>query len=306
MYLPYNQWIKTRLGEGRIQKLSVDGGFGCPNRDGTLGHGGCAYCANKAFTPPYCASTKSVRQQLEEGKAFFRHKYPAQRYLAYFQNFSGSYFAGDGKDNDSRIKVDVGRLKPIYEEALSVDGIVGIVIATRPDCVSDEWLDYLRSLHDRGVFVEVEYGVESTHDTTLARINRGHDFDCARKAVKDTKARDIVTCVHLILGLEGESHDEMLDMANDMNSLKPDIVKLHQLQIVRDTPLALRHAAGEKVGTLFSVNDYIDLVVDFLRRLDNDICVERFVSQVPDEFLIAPKWGIKNFEFVEAVKKRLY
>lgn len=305
MYLPYSEWIKKHLGEGRIQKLSVNGGFGCPNRDGTLAFGGCTYCSNESFTPPYCHKDKPIAQQLEEGKSFFRHKYPSQRYLAYFQDYSGSYFHGAGKNGDGGIHIEVERLKPLYEEALNVDGVIGLVIATRPDCVSGQWLDYLQSLQEQGHFIEVEYGVESTHDATLRRINRGHDYATACLAVSETKRRGITTCVHLILGLEGESHEMMLNMADDMNALKPDIVKLHQLQIVKGTRLAQRYEKGENVGTLFSLDAYIDMVVQFLSRLNNDICVERFVSQVPSEYLIAPRWGMKNFEFVDRVKKRL-
>lgn len=301
-FLAYNDWIAQRLGLERVQKLSIDAGFSCPNRDGTLAVGGCSFCANKAFTPPYCDSRKSVSLQLQEGKDFFRHKYPSQRYLAYFQSFSGTYFASP--DNHSRsVSLNLPRLRQIYEEALSVPDVVGLVIGTRPDCVSDELLDYLQSLQHKGYFIEIEYGVESTHDATLSLINRRHTYQASVQAVNATKQRAIPTCVHLILGLPGESCDDMLAMADDMNTLHPDILKLHQLQIVKGTPLADQYAAHP--FPLFSAEQYVQLVVAFLRRLDPSICVERFVSQVPDQYLIAPKWGLKNFEFTELVKKAL-
>ena len=228
--LPYNDygtWLRSRF-PFKVQKISVDAGFTCPNRDGRISRGGCTFCNNDTFNPSYCNKDASVSEQLETGKRFFAHKYPDMRYLAYFQAFTNTYAPLD-------------TLKRLYEEALSTDGVVGIVIGTRPDCVCPTLLDYLATLA-RQTFVSVEYGIESTNDATLKRINRGHTFDCARRAIADTAARGIVTGGHVILGLPGEDREESLRQAGTISTTALHTLKIHQLQIIRGTRLAREYA----------------------------------------------------------------
>jgi radical SAM protein (TIGR01212 family) len=213
------------------------------------------------------------------------------RYLAYFQAYTNTY---DSLDN----------LKRRYEEALAVDGCVGIVIGTRPDCMPDELLDYLVSLKER-TFVLVEYGIESTSDRTLLRINRGHDYACAVDAVKRTAARGIPVGAHIILGLPGESREELMQQAAMLSELPLTTLKLHQLQLIRGTRMAKEYIENPADFSLFSVEDYIETVVDYVERLNPDIVLERFASQSPKELLIAPDWGLKNHELIEKVKRRM-
>lgn len=280
-----------RFFDCKVQKISIHAGFTCPNRDGTLGMGGCTYCNNQTFNPAYCKPTHSVRQQVEEGVAFFGHKYPSMQYLAYFQAYTNTYG-------------ELSRLKAMYEEALTVPGVVGIVIGTRPDCMPDALLDYLEALSHR-TFVLVEYGIESTNDATLRRINRGHTFACAADAVHRTADRGILTGGHMILGLPGEDEAEMLRQTSDVSSLPLDILKLHQLQLIRGTRMAQEYVEQPDDFHLFTVNEYIDLVVRYVERLRPDLVLERFVSSSPKELLIAPDWGLKNYEYVERLKKRM-
>lgn len=280
-----------RYFDGRVQKISVHAGFTCPNRDGTLGVGGCTYCNNQTFNPAYCQPAHSVRQQVEEGVQFFAHKYPSMRYLAYFQAYTNTYG-------------ELEHLRTMYEEALSVPGVVGLVIGTRPDCMPDVLLDYLEDLSHR-TFVLVEYGIESVNDATLLRINRGHTFAASADAVRRTAARGILTGGHLILGLPGESEEEMLRQADVISTLPLDIIKLHQLQLIRGTRMAREYAEQPDDFHLFDVDEYIDLVIRYVERLRPDLVLERFVSSSPKELLIAPDWGLKNYEYVERLKKRM-
>ena len=259
-------------------------GMSCPNRDGTIGKGGCTYCNNLSFVPEYCRPDLTVAEQLEQGKLFFGRKYPQMRYLAYFQAYSNTY---------APLEV----LKKHYEEALMVDKIVGLVIATRPDCVSEELLDYLGELSQR-YFVMVEYGVESCIDRTLKRINRGHDFACSVKAIKCTAKRKIHVGVHLILGLPGESRKEMLNQADEISALPVDVVKLHQLQILKGTRMEKDYQESPSDFHLFSPEEYARLVVEFLQKLRSGIAVERFTNQSPPHLLATEGWGLKNHEFV--------
>lgn len=282
LYNDFGHWIRQQF-PFRVQKLSVDAGFTCPNRDGKISHGGCIYCNNNTFNPSYCDSRLSVTEQLVRGKTFFARKYPDMRYLAYFQAFTNTYGSLD-------------HLRALYDEALSVDGVVGIVIGTRPDCVDDDLLDYLAELN-RHTFVIVEYGLETVNDTTLHLINRGHDFACSRSAVERTHERGIITGGHIILGLPGEDADESLRQAEIISSMPLDILKIHQLQVIRGTRLARMYA--ENPFHLYTVEEYIRLVSDYIRRLRPSLVLERFVSQSPKELLIAPRWGLKNHEFTD-------
>ncbi len=289
-YNDYGKYL-SRIFDFKVQKISVDGGFSCPNRDGTKGTGGCTYCNNRTFNPAYCHRNRSVTEQMHEGIGFFSRKYPSMRYLAYFQAYTNTY--------DS---IDV--LRSRYEEALAVDGCVGLVIGTRPDCMPDEVLDYLQSLARR-VYVMVEYGVESTNDDTLVRINRGHGYAVAVDAVQRTAARGLPVGVHMILGLPGEERDSFIAQARELSSLPVTTIKLHQLQLIRGTRMAEEYAICPEDFHLFELEEYVNVVVDYLENLRPDIVVERFASQSPKELLIAPDWGLKNYELVEKVKARM-
>ncbi|MBE6267351.1 MAG: TIGR01212 family radical SAM protein [Prevotella ruminicola] len=279
-YNDYGTWIRRQF-PYRVQKISIDAGFTCPNRDGRISTGGCIYCDNRTFNPSYCQRRHSVTQQLEEGKRFFAHKYPDMKYLAYFQAFTNTY-------------APLSQLKALYEEALQVDDIVGIVIGTRPDCVSDELLDYLAELNQR-TFVLVEYGIESANNDTLLRINRGHSFEQSQEAIQRTHQRGLLTGAHIILGLPGEDAAESLRQASIISSLPIDILKIHQMQIIRGTRLADEFAANP--FHIYTVDEYIKLIAEYIQRLRPDLILERFVSQSPKELLIAPHWGLKNYEF---------
>jgi len=279
-YNDYGTWIRRQF-PYRVQKISIDAGFTCPNRDGRISTGGCIYCDNRTFNPSYCQRRHSVTQQLEEGKRFFAHKYPDMKYLAYFQAFTNTY-------------APLSQLKALYEEALQVDDIVGIVIGTRPDCVTDELLDYLAELNQR-TFVLVEYGIESANNDTLLRINRGHSFEQSQEAIQRTHQRGLLTGAHIILGLPGEDAAESLRQASIISSLPIDILKIHQMQIIRGTRLAEEFAANP--FHIYTVDEYIQLIAEYIQRLRPDLILERFVSQSPKELLIAPHWGLKNYEF---------
>ena len=289
-YLNYNQVLKSEFSE-RIQKISINAGFTCPNRDGSKGTGGCTYCNNQTFSPEYCQSSKSVGQQIEEGIAFFHHKYQSQLYLAYFQSYTNTYDSTD-------------KLKAIYEEALSYPNVVGIVVGTRPDCVNDELLDYFAGLSTQ-YYVMIEYGIESTNDETLAFINRGHDYACAENAIRETAKKGIRTGAHIILGLPNETSKTILSHADRLSELPLNCLKIHQLQLVRGTKMAHQYMEHPEWFHLYSAEEYIDLAIDFMERLNPEIAIERFVSQSPKELLIAPTWGLKNFEFTDKIEKRL-
>lgn len=287
-YNDFGAWIRRGF-PFRVQKISVDAGFSCPNRDGAISRGGCTFCDNHTFKPSYCNSRKSITEQLEEGKAFFARKYPDMKYLAYFQAYSNTY-------------APVPRLKQLYEEALSDEDVVGIVIGTRPDCLSPEILDYLEELNRR-TFVIVELGVESANDETLLLVNRGHTFADSVNAIEAVHRRGILVGVHIILGLPGEDREEILRQASVISSLPLDILKLHQLQIIKGTCMARQYS--EAPFHLFSVEEYIELIGEYLPLLRKDIVLERFLSQSPGEMLLAPKWGLKNHEFVHLLNKYL-
>lgn len=280
IYNDYGAWMRRQF-PFRVQKISIDAGFSCPNRDGHISHGGCTFCDNRTFNPSYCQPSKSITEQITEGKEFFRHKYPDMKYLAYFQAFSNTYATLD-------------TLQRRYEEALSAEDVVGIVIGTRPDCVSDEILNYLESLNQQ-TFMIVEYGIESVSDNTLRRVNRGHNFECSRRAIIETHNRGILTGAHIILGLPGESAEDNVRQANIISALPIDILKLHQLQIIRGTRLAAEYE--RQPFNLYTADEYIDLCRRYIERLRPDMVLERFVSQSPKELLVAPKWGLKNYEF---------
>jgi len=288
-YSDFGDFLKQQF-PYKVQKISIHAGFTCPNRDGSKGWGGCTYCNNQTFSPDYCHTEKSVTEQLQEGVRFFSRKYPEMKYLAYFQAYTNTYG-------------ELERLTELYEEALNYPDVVGLIIGTRPDCVPEELLDYLENL-SKDSFVLVEYGVESTLNSTLERINRGHTFEDSAEAIRRTAARGIYTGAHMILGLPGESREQILQHAAVLSELPLTTLKLHQLQLIRNTRMAKEFDDHPDEFHLFEVGEYIDLVIDFAERTNPSIFIERFVSQSPKELLIAPDWGLKNFEFTARVNKR--
>ena len=287
-YNDYGTWIRRQF-PFRVQKISIDAGFTCPNRDGRISTGGCSYCDNRTFNPEYCQRRDTITRQLEAGKQFFARKYPEMKYLAYFQAYTNTYDT-------------IERLQARYEEALQVEDVVGLVIGTRPDCLSETLLDYLEALNHR-TFLMVEFGIESANDETLVRINRGHTFAQSRHAIEQTHQRGILTGAHIILGLPGEDAEESLRQALVISALPLDILKIHQMQIIRGTRLAQEYE--EKPFHVYSVEEYIDLIAKYIQRLRKEIVLERFVSQSPKDLLIAPHWGLKNYEFTNLLNNHL-
>lgn len=276
--------------EGKVQKIAVNAGFTCPNRDGTKGTGGCTYCNNQSFNPGYCAPSLSVSEQLEQGKAFFGRKYPEMKYLAYFQAYTNTH------------SDDIDRLVGLYREALEVTDVVGLIIGTRPDCMPQPLLDRLTQLPG---WVMVEYGAESASDETLVRVNRCHTWADTADAVHRTHEVGLPCGLHLIMGLPGENEATMLATIDRVNELPVDTVKIHQLQLIRGTRMARDVEAGLYDIPRFTAEEYIELCVKLLRRLRPDIAVERFVSQSPPDLLIYPRWNLKNYQFTNLLHKRL-
>ena len=308
----YNSFVGyfRRVYGERLQKIVLDAGFTCPNRDGTTGTGGCTYCDNAAFHPAYSSPGKSLTAQIDEGIEFHKVRYRnAGHYLAYFQSFSNTYAPTD-------------RLRKLYTEALSHPDVAGIVIGTRPDCIDDGKLDMLEALKDGKLIpdwhrtvggreltapiVIVEYGIESCYDKTLLRTNRGHDFACARKAVEATAARGIDTGAHFILGLPGETVEMLLAEAETINSLPLRSVKFHQLQIVKGTAMEKEYAGHREDFIRFSLEGYMDFIIDMLERLRPDLYIERIAGEVPPRFVNETPWGlIRNFELLRMLDRCL-
>ena len=291
-YNSFVGFLKEKYG-CRLQKLVVDAGFGCPNRDGTLSTGGCTYCDNAAFHPNYSTPDKTVTRQLDEGIEFHRGRYRSvTKYLEYFQAYSNTYGPLD-------------KMRRVYEEALAHEGVVGIVVGTRPDCIDESKLDYLKELSQDKVVI-VEYGIESCHDATLRRINRGHTFAQARRAVEMTAEREIMRGAHFIFGLPGEDIPAMMEMAAAINSLPLDSVKFHQLQIIKGTAMEREYRERREDFVTFTLDGYIDFFVDFLERLRPDLLIERFAGEVPPRFVNETPWGlVRNPQLLEMLEKRL-
>lgn len=277
----------------RVQKVSIDAGFTCPNRDGSKGLGGCTYCNNDAFNPSYCQPVKSVSRQIEEGIKFHKWRYnEAVSYLAYFQAYSNSY-------------ASLGTLKKLYEEALNYPGVVGLIIGTRPDCIDDEKLDYIKELSTK-CYVAVEYGIESCYNKTLKRINRGHSFEDAVRALEITAARGINTGAHIIFGLPGETRGEMLNQVDIISGLPIKTIKFHQLQIIKGTSMEMEFKNNPGDFELFTLEEYLDFFIVFLERLNPLIVVERFTGEVPPRFLAEEGWGKKRADQISTmIEKRL-
>jgi len=288
----YAQYFKKEFGE-RVQKISIDAGFTCPNRDGTKGTGGCSFCNNDAFNPSYCTPDKTIKQQIKEGIEFHRVRYRrATNYLAYFQAYTNTY--------DS-----LSALQEKFEKALSFPEIIGMVIGTRPDCIDEEKLKYFHDLAEKH-YIMIEYGIESCYNKTLQRINRGHTFEDSKKAICLTKQYGIKTGAHIIFGLPGEAREEMLEEARILSELPIDNIKFHQLQIIKDTQIAEEYYKNKDAFQFFSLEEYIEFVTDFLEILNPNIVIERFAGEVPPRFLAGPGWGlIRNDQILTRIEKRL-
>jgi radical SAM protein (TIGR01212 family) len=290
----YNAWndaVKLRYG-GRFQKVSVDAGFTCPNRDGLVGTGGCTFCNNASFTPGYLNRRQSITEQIDAGLVFLRKRYPGtQHHLAYFQSYTNTYG-------------EFERLRACYQEALAHPDIGGLAISTRPDCLPDEVLDYLAELAQSHT-IELEIGVESCNDEALQRINRGHDFACSVDAIQRAAARGLEVTAHIMLGLPGESHNNMLEGASLLSALPIKALKLHQLQLVRGTLLAREWQRDPSVVTLLDEQACISLIADYIERLSPQILLQRVGSEVPPSQKLAPHWNLRLSELAPMISTEL-
>ena len=289
-YRDFAQFLAEHF-NGKMQKIAINAGFTCPNRDGSKGRGGCTYCNNQTFNPAYCTPMQSVTEQLEEGKRFFGKKYPEMRFLAYFQAYTNTHG-------------DINRIMAMYREALAVEKVEGIIIGTRPDCIPQELLDQLAELH-KSHWVMIEYGAETSHNTTLDFINRCHSWEDTIDAVTRTHQAGIPCGLHLILGLPGETEKMILETINKVSQLPLDTIKLHQLQLVRGTRMAKDVEEGAYDVYHFTVEEYIALCCKVIQHTSSTIAIERFVSQSPDNLLISPRWGLKNYEFTNLLNNTI-
>jgi uncharacterized protein len=287
-YNSYGRFLREKFG-CRVYKISVDAGFRCPNRDGFISTGGCAYCNNDSFRPPGANSANSVSEQIQTGMEFLRKRFRAEKFIAYFQPSTNTY-------------APLETLIPVYQAAIESPDVVGISIGTRPDCVDEEkiaWLQQLAQTH----FVTIEYGLQSVYDETLERINRGHDFQCWQKAMAMTRNRGIWLGTHLILGFPWETREQVLNEADILSNEDLNFIKLHHLHIVKNSALAVEYQ--ENPFPLLSLEDYADLVVEFIRRLNPQIYIERLFATAPNDLLIAPLWGKSKAEIQHYIEKKL-
>ena len=289
-YRDFAQFLTEHF-DGKMQKIAINAGFTCPNRDGSKGRGGCTYCNNQTFNPAYCTPMQSVTEQLEEGKRFFGKKYPSMRYLAYFQAYTNTHG-------------DIDRIMAMYREALAIDKVDGIIIGTRPDCMPQELLNQLAELH-KSHWVMIEYGAETSHNATLDFINRCHSWEDTVDAVTRTHQVGIPCGLHLILGLPGETEKMILETINKVSQLPLDTIKLHQLQLVSGTRMAKDVEEGLYDVHHFTVEEYIALCCKVIQHTSPSIAIERFVSQSPDNLLISPRWGLKNYEFTNLLNNTI-
>lgn len=287
----FTNYILNKFGT-RVQKLSVNAGFTCPNRDGNLSFKACFYCNNEAFNPSYCDSSKSIAKQIEEGIEFHNNRYRrSEKYLVYFQAYSNTY-------------APLIVLKEKFQEALAHPAVIGLSIGTRPDCLSEEVLDYLKELA-REKYISIEIGVESCYDATLLRINRGHTFSQTKDAIINTAKRGLHVGIHLILGLPGESRDQMIDSASIISDLPVNSIKMHQLQIIKGTEFEKQYYHSPNDFQIFSLEEYIDLVIDFSEHLNPKIMIERFTAEVPPRFLVTGGFGLlRTDQILQKIEKR--
>jgi radical SAM protein (TIGR01212 family) len=287
-YNSYLGYINQHYGK-RVQKVTVDAGFTCPNRDGSLGEGGCIYCNNASFNPGYNDADKSILQQIEEGIEFLKRRYKAEKFIVYFQPYSNTY-------------APLEILKKKYEEALSVPQVIGLTIGTRPDCIDEEKIAYLSQLADQ-YDITIEYGLESTSDKTLAKINRCHDFNCFLEAITLTAAYKLKICTHIILGFPWENKKMWLNEAQTLSDLPIDFLKVHQLHIVKDTPLGDQYL--QDPFPLLTFPAFLDLIITFLEHLNPDIIIQRLAGEAPPHMLLAPRWGMRSSEIIRKIEKEM-
>lgn len=288
----YSEHIRQLFG-GRIQKLSVDAGFSCPNRDGTIAYGGCTFCNNEAFNPSYCSPEKSITQQLHEGIVFHKTRYRrSSKYLAYFQAYTNTH-------------AELQRLIMLYDEALSTPDVIGLVIGTRPDCVDSEKLDYFKNLSKKH-YIIIEYGIESCNDHTLNLINRGHTFKQSVWALEETRRRGIKNGAHFIIGLPGESRKEILNQAKTISQLPIDNIKFHQLQILKNTEMEKQYSQNPDLFELFELDEYIDFIIEYIELLPPDMVIERITAETPPRYRIAPDWGnLRTDQILQIIENKL-
>ncbi|MGI6411209.1 MAG: TIGR01212 family radical SAM protein [Bacteroidales bacterium] len=287
----YSSYIKRIFGI-RVQKISIDAGFTCPNRDGKISRGACFYCTNESFSPFYCTPKLSVTEQLQKGIEFFSKKYKTQKYLAYFQSYTNTY----GKVED---------LKKLYLEALAVEGVIGLVIATRPDCIDEEIMKMLKEI-SKDKYLSIEYGAESTKNETLNFINRGHSWEQTIKAVELANNFQINCGLHFIIGLPGEDKTDFLNHAKKISKLNIQTLKIHQMQVLKKTKLADVYKESPELFYNLNLENYLDLMAEFLGYLNPNVVVERFTSESPKEMIIYPNWqGKKNFEISHMLEKKM-
>lgn len=290
-YNAYAEYMKQKFG-GRIQKVSVDAGFTCPNRDGKVSKGGCTFCNNNAFSPSYCFAEKPIKQQILEGINFHKKRYKkAQKFVAYFQVYSNTY-------------APLSELTAIYEQALELSEVFGLVIGTRPDCVDEEKLDFFAELSKKA-FITLEYGIESCYNKTLEKINRGHTFEQSVWAIKETAKRGISVGGHMIFGLPGESRKEMINQTKTLSQLPLTSIKFHQLQVIKGTQLAKDFVKDKSGFELFSMDEYIEFCVDFVERFNPQIYIQRIAGESPPDFIEANYWGKRYDEVLREFENRL-
>ncbi len=287
-YNSFGTYLKRVFGS-RVYKVNVDAGFTCPNRDGTVGYGGCIYCNNDSFRPSACRSVKPLREQIREGISYIKRRYSADRFIVYFQPYTNTY-------------APVDRLRELYLTALEEPSVVGLAIGTRPDCIDEEKLQFLESLAQR-YFILVEYGLQSIYDETLRFINRGHDYATFLRALEATRDRGIHIGAHIIVGFPTETREQMLHMAEVISELPIGFLKIHQLQVVKDT--LLERIYRETPFHIFDYEEYLEFLVEFLERLSPQIVIQRLFATAPDEILIAPKWGKHRQEILRDVERYL-
>lgn len=284
-YYPFSQFLRERFG-CKVYKLPVDAGFTCPNRDGKIGYGGCTYCYNPSFSPPILLQRSSISLQVKYRKALLKRKGKVNKFLVYFQSYTNTY---------AKVKI----LKGLYDEAIQDKDVIGFCIGTRPDCVPDEVLDLIED-YAKDYHIWLEYGLQSMHDETLLRIRRGHNFAQFGDAVKRTQGRNIFICVHIILGLPGEAEEDILETARALARMGIDGIKLHHLQVIKNTRIAREFSKGE--FKVLSLEDYIKLVCDVLELLPARITIQRLVGEVlQDKMLVAPRWNLNKHKILSAI-----
>ena len=287
----YSDYFKKRFGE-RVQKITLDAGFTCPNRDGTCGYGGCTFCDSRAFNPSYKDPDKPIEQQLREGMNFHRRRYrKVKKFIAYFQPYTNTY-------------ADLETLKEIYQQAIRFPGIVGIVVGTRPDCVDEQKLDYFSKLSEK-IYVVVEYGIESLLDKTLNRVNRGHDVARSRWAVEETAGRGIRTGGHMMIGLPGETREDFLESARMLSHWPLNNIKYHQLQLIRGTAMAREFREQPEAFFPFTMESYLRLMVEIVELLNPDFVIERVAGEVAPGMGVGPDWGVRYDVILKSFERML-